>query len=398
MRTYRITVLIGVIFSLCCTGQTSFNSSNIFDRILHNAAADGIHLSALNFTDLVLREIVGIYDSAICSDNSSSKGGNGSRIDVHNHLVPDWYRSLVPVTGGNPTPQWNISSTFSFMESEDIGRSVLSFSSPGAAVFPGNRAKTLALARLMNEETAAYARSFTDKLSFMAVVPFPYINESIQEARYALDELGAAGLVLLSSFEGKYLGDPAFAEFFRAVNGREGRQIIFVHPGTPYLIVNGELVEANPTRYPTGFLEFYFETARTFQDLTVTQTLHNLSNLHWIVPHAGGAYPTIIDRILFGSFPALVNDTYDIMKTRLWYDTAGPTFLHQVGGLLAYDVSDSQILFGTDFPYVPQLSQPGSLQAILDSDFIDDAGKEGVFSMNAKGLFRENLFDQGCLH
>ncbi|KAE9387521.1 hypothetical protein BT96DRAFT_960367 [Gymnopus androsaceus JB14] len=394
MRTHSLTVLFFHIFTLFCTAQ---GNSNISESIRHNAAADGINLAALNFTDLVLNEIVGIYDSAQCSNNISGNGGNGSRIDVHTHLVPDWYRSLVPLTGGNPTPQWNLTSTFSFMDSENIGRSVLSFSSPGAAVFPGNQAMTVAIARLMNEETAAYARSFADRLSFMAVVPLPYINESIQEAKYALDELGAVGLVLLSSFEGKYLGDPAFTEFFQSVNEKEGKQIIFVHPGTPYLIVNGDLVEANPTRYPTGFLEFYFETARTFQDLTVTQTLDNLSNIDWIVPHAGAAYPTILDRVLYGSFPALVNDTYDIMKTRLWYDTAGPTFHHQIGGLLAYDVDDSQILFGTDFPYVPQLSQAGSLQAILDSNFVNETGKEGIFNGNAKGLFGEDL-DRGCLH
>ncbi|KAE9387522.1 hypothetical protein BT96DRAFT_482952 [Gymnopus androsaceus JB14] len=157
---------------------------------------------------------------------------------------------------------------------------------------------TVALARLMNEETAAYARSFADRLSFMAVVPLPYINESIQEAKYALDELGAVGLILLSNSEGKYLGDPTFTDFFKNVNEREGRQIIFVHPATPYLIIDGDLVEANPTRYPTGFSEYYFETARTFQDLTVTQTLHNFSNIDWIVPHAGAAYPTILDRVL----------------------------------------------------------------------------------------------------
>ena len=88
------------------------------------------------------------------------------------------------------------------MDSENIDRSILTFVSPGA-VFPGNQAMTVAIARLMNEETAAYARSFADRLSFMAVVPLPYINESIQEAKYALDELGAVGLILLSNSEGK---------------------------------------------------------------------------------------------------------------------------------------------------------------------------------------------------
>ncbi|KAE9391956.1 hypothetical protein BT96DRAFT_1058976 [Gymnopus androsaceus JB14] len=316
--------------------------------ILHNAAADGIDLSALNFTELVLNEIVGIYESAVCSNVSDTGSGNGSRIDVHNHLVPAWYQSLVPLTGGNPTPEWNLTSALSFMDSEDIGHSVLSFSSPGAAVFPGNQ-------------------SMTD-------------------------------LVLISSFEGKYLGNPEFTEFFKVVNEREGKQIIFVHPGTPFLVIDGQLVEANPTVYPTGFIEFYFETTRTFQDLTVTQTLANFTNIDWILPHAGGAYPAVIDRNLYERFPELANSTYDIMKTRLWYDTASPTFLHQIGGLFAYSVGDSQVMLGSDFPYAPQSSQAGSLQAILDSDFVNGTGKEGIFTGNAEQLFGTHNLVPGCFH
>jgi len=40
-------------------------------------------------------------------------------------------------------------------------------------------------------------------------------------------------------------------------------------------------------------------------DLTVTQTLHNFTNIHYIIPHLGGAFPSIIDRLL-RSQPALL--------------------------------------------------------------------------------------------
>lgn len=157
------------------------------------------------------------------------------------------------------------------MASQGISRAVLAFSSPGANVYPGNQAATLALARLINEQSAAYAKAYPRNFTFYAVVPLPYTKHAIIETEYALEKLGAAGIALYSNFEGRYLGDSSVTPFFKAMNARGEGQIIYVHPTTPYLRINGELVEANPTIYPTGNIEFYFETARTIEDLAVTQ-------------------------------------------------------------------------------------------------------------------------------
>ena len=177
-------------------------------------------------------------------------------IFVVGHIVPDWYRNLVPVTGGNPTPTWDINSQLSFMLSENITRAIISFSAPAANVFQGSQVVTIALARLMNEALAAYCRAYPGKFNFFAVVPLPYTTAAIAEAHYALDTLGAAGIILTSNFEGKYLGNTQFQSFFNAINQRSGKQIIFIHPSTPYIQCGGHLTEANPTVYPTGNLEF----------------------------------------------------------------------------------------------------------------------------------------------
>jgi hypothetical protein len=68
--------------------------------------------------------------------------------------------------------------------------------------------------------------------------------------------LGAAGVVLLSNHETKYLGHPDFKPFFQALNQLGGRQIVYVHPNTPYVKSGNNLIEANPTTYPTGNIEF----------------------------------------------------------------------------------------------------------------------------------------------
>ena len=58
-----------------------------------------------------------------------------------------------------------------------------------------------------------------------------------------------------------------------------------MHPTTPYIQVNGQFVEANPTVYPTGNIEFYFETARMLEDLAITQTILNFTNINYVIPH-----------------------------------------------------------------------------------------------------------------
>jgi predicted TIM-barrel fold metal-dependent hydrolase len=276
------------------------------------------------------------------------------------------------------------------MASQGISRAILAFSAPGANAYPENKAATIALARLINEQTAAYARAYPDRFNFYAVVPLPYTQEAISEANYALDALGAAGIALYSNFEGHYLGDPSFKPFFEAMNARGAGQIIYVHPTTPYIRVNGQLVEANPTIYPSGNIEFYFETARMLEDLAVTQTILNFTNIDYIIPHVGGAFPSVADRLL-KSFPALYAPTMAALQTRFYWDSAGPTYFHQVAGLLAYGIPATRLLFGTDYPYAPIFTYTASLLGIESSPFVTDSERPEIFVTNAQQLFGDRL-------
>jgi predicted TIM-barrel fold metal-dependent hydrolase len=384
-----------ILFSLSAFAYTvsSVYAQVTETTIINDALADGIDLHALDSL------APGLLDSALDAITATyalrkrtigrvmpRQLANGDRIDVHSHVVPDWYRTLVPTTGGNPTPQWTLQGHFDHMTARGIERSVISISSPGAGVVLGNQGTTVALARLLNEQLAAYAQAHPDKFSWFAVVPLPYTQNAIVEATHALDVLGASGIVLLSNFEGRYLGDPDFKPFFEAINNRGGRQVLFVHPTTPYLKIGNDFVECNPTIYPTGIVEFYFETARTFMSLTLTQTIHNFTNIHYVVPHTGGSFPAILDRFLKTN-PALYNPTIAVFAARLWWDSAGPTYYHQISGLLGYNFPKSQLLFGTDFPYAPSFSQGPSLDAILASPLLTDAEKIALFTTNACTLF-----------
>ncbi|KAF5371793.1 hypothetical protein D9758_003524 [Tetrapyrgos nigripes] len=208
------------------------SSSSIIHSILQNARADNIDLTVLPFLNDSLDSIVETYANA---NNTSKRQGNGTIIDTHAHVVPDWYRAIQPTTGGNPTPSWDLTNWLSFLDTEGIGRAIFSFSAPSANVFPTNKTLTIALARLMNEHLHAISLAVPNQLQFYAHVPLPYADEAIVEAKYAVEKLGAVGFFLTSNFEDNYLGNEALRPFLAALDGMEKRQIVYVHPTTPVM-------------------------------------------------------------------------------------------------------------------------------------------------------------------
>jgi hypothetical protein len=188
-------------------------------------------------------------------------------------------------------------------------------------VYAGDGAKSAALARLLNEYLSALAHVYPDHFSFYATTPLPYVAASITEVDYALDHLKASAIGLFSNFEGFYLGNSRLAPFFAHINDRASfreNEMLFVHPNSPCLRTeDGALISANPTLYIDGMVEFYFETARTFMDLSLSGTLMNFTKLNWIVPHAGGSFPSVISRALTSVGEVVRNANFQVFKTRL---------------------------------------------------------------------------------
>ncbi|KAM3081333.1 hypothetical protein ACMFMG_004801 [Clarireedia jacksonii] len=376
-----------ISFLLCSllfqVASSTHNFSLSSQRILDAAKQDGINLLDFNFTLPALASIDSIIAGANNSDNYSSSIHGGNKIDTHAHSVPNWYHDFVPITAGRLTPNWTLETQIDFMNS--LSKSSSTLLAPGSTVFTGNGAASAALARLLNEWHAALVRKYPTRFSFVAVTPLPYTQEAIIEANYTLRKLGAVGIGLLSNHEGYYLGNSNFKPFFEALNNiSEGNTTVFIHPNTPYLHVNGTLIDANPM-YGSGLVELYFDTARTLMDLVLTGTVQNYSSIMYQIPHTGDAFPSIIDRFLSTASTNTVA-IYKILQTRFWWDSAGPTYPHQVQGLLAYDVSKSQLLFGTDYPY--GYNYNASLQSILHTSFLEPSDITGILSSNARDIYR----------
>ncbi|KJA26744.1 hypothetical protein HYPSUDRAFT_35893 [Hypholoma sublateritium FD-334 SS-4] len=384
------TILTHVTFLVAAASVAHAQDSNATATIIAAATADSIDLTILNIFDTAIAEIEDVYDTAPITTRNVGRIGRRATpdniVDVHAHFVPAWYKAIYPNVGGSEVPDWTMAAQLAFMAGQGISRALFSFSTPGPNVYPGNKILTVALARLMNEQAAAYCRAYPGTFNFYAQVPFPYTTEAIREAEYAITKLGAIGIWVQSNTEGIYLGDATLKSFFQAFNNFSQRPILYVHPAVPVLRINNVLVDANPTTYIDGKIEFYFETARTIMDLTLTQTIHNFTNINYVIPHVGGAYPSTVDRIL-KSYPTIYDSSFAIYDTRFWWDSAGPTYAHQVSGLLGMGVPKSQLLYGTDFPYAPLAPQAGSLAAVKASPLFTADEKTAIFSGNVRTLF-----------
>jgi len=396
MKTSTIITLLSALALSSVSPVVAQDSTNVTDTILSNAAADSIDLSALSILPSALSEIEAVYATNVTAPSKKRRYlprqtiSPTNIVDVHVHVVPTWYQTLYPEIGGSPVPDWTLNDQLSFMASEGVDRAIISFSTPGPLVWPGNKGLTVALARLMNEQAAAYCRAYPDKFNFYSQVPLPWTAEALTEAQYAINVLGAVGIWLQSNIEGNYLGNTMFTPFFETINSWPGRQILYVHPAVPVLQYQGQLIEANPTPYITGKIEFYFETARTIMDLTLTQTIQNFTNIHYVIPHVGGSFPSTADRIL-KSYPTLYDSSFEIYNTRFWWDSAGPTYFHQITGLTGMGVPVSQLLYGTDFPYAPLPPQAPSLAAVKNSPLFTAAQKTAIFTTNAQALFGDKI-------
>ena len=257
-------LLLPVVNMASASSFTTTNPSPqaLTDRIIARATLDNIDLSILPFHQEALQSITQIRIDAASAPVPDFT--HATRIDTHTHPIPDWFRTLELSAAGRETPSWNASAHLAFMAEHGIKRSVLSVSTPQANAFAApskfepdaevRRQKTVALARLLNEFVAEVCRVWPGRFSWLAVTALPYVEESVREMEYALGELGAVGVSVLTNAEGVYPGDVAFGGLWEYLEERarkgDGREVVFIHPTDPVIALeDGRLISSRPCEF-----------------------------------------------------------------------------------------------------------------------------------------------------
>jgi 6-methylsalicylate decarboxylase len=272
-------------------------------------------------------------------------------IDVHHHIVPPFY--LGPTMARQlaiagplvlAVSQWTPARSVETMDQNGIASSLVSISTPGIWIDGGPASRVLA--RRCNEYAAKMVADFPGRFGFMAALPLPDIDGSLAEISYSLDTLKADGIGLLTSYDSKWLGDPAYDAVFDELNRRGA--VIFVHPTTSDCCVNLLPV------VKSSYIEFPFDTTRAIMNLLYGGTFARCPRLRFIFSHGGGALPMLNSRMkapsLQPEFASRLPNGFEGELRRHFYDTASVTNRASFSALKEF-MPVSQILFGTDYPY-----------------------------------------------
>lgn len=330
-------------------------------------------------------------------------GWAGGRIDVHHHVVPKEYVKALSKLGvttglGVQLPRWDVRKALDVMDEHGIASAVVSISAPG--VYFREKDPTLAVAaelsRQMNEFCAGLVRDHPGRFGAFATLPVPDVDAALKELAYGLDELRLDGVVLLTNYDGYYLGDPEFDALFAELNRRKA--VVFVHPQSPPAAENYHL------GLPEAMLDVCFDTTRTAFSLIVNGVPKNYPDIRFILAHGGGAVPYLAARVgitgamladLKGAAPVVADGIGKLFSVshkleermpeqlgyylkfkknvlpegpdhflgRFYYDTALSASPHAFASLLT--VADTtHVLFGTDYIFATEAAVPSTIEGV----------------------------------
>jgi predicted TIM-barrel fold metal-dependent hydrolase len=280
------------------------------------------------------------------------------------------------------------------MAKANISKAILSITSPGTHLVPGNNALARELTRKCNEYAADLKRRNPNKFGFWASLPLPDVQGALLEIEYAFNVLNADGVAVLTNAHGVYLGDEILDPVFAALNKRNAT--IFIHPTSPCRRNGSQILPAAPlAQYPNPMFEFLFDTARAVVNMFITGTLAKSPKVTIILSHAGGAITPLVARfsefataILGSTVPISTESVKKTFRSQFYFDLAGFVFPDQIQGLLPY-VDASRLLYGSDFPYTPESGVLGLAQTMnkeLPKVFRSPDSWRHVYSENARRI------------
>src|SRR5438874_12853010 len=260
------------------------------------------------------------------------------RIDVHHHYAaPEFQAEMTKRGAGNPNYRnWIPRVSLDEMDKSAVATSMISVTRPG--VWFGDVALAKRLARICNDFGAKVVKDYPGRFGLFAVLPLPDVDGAVREVEYALDTLKADGIGILSSYQGKYLGNPAFTPLMEVLNRRKA--VVFCHPYCAACDAQTTLTDAQ-----NRGVEFVFDTTRTILSLLSTAAVARFPDIRFIWSHGGGTVPYITSRLAGVGQQLLPKGVmYELQK--FYYDTA-QAFNPYTMPSFKKMVPPSHILFGT---------------------------------------------------
>ena len=146
------------------------------------------------------------------------------RIDVHFHLIPQFYADMVYAAGSGPAigryPDWSPELALEVMDQFEVETALMSLGQPGMQFCKPAEAKTLA--RRCNDYSAELNAKHSKRFGAFGTVSMWTVKDAVEEIGYCLDTLKFSGVSLFASYDGKFLGD---ATNLLVINMEQGRDM-----------------------------------------------------------------------------------------------------------------------------------------------------------------------------
>jgi predicted TIM-barrel fold metal-dependent hydrolase len=271
------------------------------------------------------------------------------RIDVHFHLIPQFYKDAVYAAGSGPAigryPDWSPEQALELMDASGIEVALTSLAQPGVQL--GDQKASAALARRCNDYAAELNARWPRRFGGFGTVPMGEMDDAISEIAHCLDDLKLQGVCLFASYGENFLGDPKFDPVLAALNARGA--VVFIHPALHPSSRNLALP------WPGFMMEYLFDTTRAVVNLAFGGAIDRFPRIRFVLPHAGGVMPyfawrlsvsPMIDRRL----PQLSRaDVYARLK-HFWYDNGLAPSAETLACLKEVALPE-RIVFGSDWPF-----------------------------------------------
>jgi 6-methylsalicylate decarboxylase len=295
------------------------------------------------------------------------------RIDVHNHGNSPGFIAAIKAhnTGQMPLMNWTPAKALEDMDRDGVATAIMSTSEP--SVYFGDAAAARMLARECNEYFARVIADHPGRFGMFATLPLPDVDGALREIAYAFDTLKADGACFMSSYEGKYLGDPAFAPVMDELNRRKA--VCYTHP------FRGGMINMLPEGRALG-ITLSTETTLTIQSILYTNTATRCPDIRFIWSHGGGTAPYITSRLGAAIGPDGKPNANLAALQKFYYDTA-QAFNPYTLATFTKVVPMSHMLFGTDYPF----AQAGAVAKGLADFGFKAADLRAIERDNALELF-----------
>ena len=340
------------------------------------------------------REVLAALAATACVRNATAQAPAGpQRLDVHHHMfTPDAVNTFqANFDNGVAGPlrlDWTPEQSLEAMDQAGVDTALLSCNIPFGDDPAAMRDQVIRVAREMNDHGARQVSDHAGRFGLLAALPLPNVDASLREIEYVFDTLNADGVGLLTSYGNRWLGDASFQPVFDELNRR--RAVVYSHPITAPCCHN--LLPDTGSQV----LEWNTDTSRAIWNMINdgdaasprVSTATRCPNVTFIWSHAGGTLLGLIQRFLGAdSSPESLAQTPEPNSRlyhlrRFYYDTANTYNPIEMTALKSL-VGASQIVFGSDFPFVSPLDGVQGLQR----SGLSAAELQGVFAGNALRIF-----------